>query len=176
VRPGSAPRFLCRASREESGRPLPPFVERAFRAYLACGLPSAGFTRLVCAGCRRESILAFSCKTRLLCPSCAARHMGDGVAHYLDRVLPDVPYRQVVVSLPLEVRGLLAFRPPVASAAVRLIDDTVMAWQRRRAGGRAGYRCCRGQGGASIFTRTSTCWSPTARGTMARAEEAGFAG
>jgi hypothetical protein len=86
----------------------------------------------------RESILAFSCKTRLLCPSCAARHTGDGAAHFLDRVLPDLPYRQVVVSLPYEVRGLLAFRPKVASAAVRLIDDTVMGWQRRRAGGRVG--------------------------------------
>jgi hypothetical protein len=68
-----------------------------------------------------------------LCPSCAARHTGDGAAHFLDRVLPDVPYRQIVVSLPFEVRGLLAFRPPVLNAAVRLIDDTVMAWQLRRA-------------------------------------------
>ncbi len=126
---------FLRNCREEAGKPLPRFVERAFRAYLACGLPSAGFTRLVCAGCGRESILAFSCKTRLLCPSCAARHMSEGAAHFLDRVLPDVPYRQVVVSLPYEVRGLLAFRPPVLSAAVRLIDDTVMAWQRRRAAG-----------------------------------------
>ena len=129
---------FLRGSQEESGRPLPRFVERAFRGYLACGLPSAGFTRLVCAGCERESILAFSCKTRLLCPSCAARHMGDGAAHFLDRVLPDVPYRQVVVSLPYEVRGLLAFRPKVGGAAVRLIDDAVLAWQRQRSRGRVG--------------------------------------
>ncbi|MHB1845254.1 MAG: transposase zinc-binding domain-containing protein [Deltaproteobacteria bacterium] len=93
---------------------------------------------LVCAGCGHESILAFSCKTRLLCPTCAARHMVDGAAHFLDRVLPDFPCRQIVVRLPFEVRGLLAFRPPVACAAVRLIDDTVMAWQRRRVGGRVG--------------------------------------
>ena len=138
---------FLRSCREESGAQLPRFVERAFRAYLACGLPSAGFTRLVCAGCGHEAILAFSCKTRLLCPSCAARHMGDGAAHFLDRVLPDVPYRQIVVSLPFEVRGLLAFRPPVVSAAVRLIDDTVMAWQRRRSGGPARV------GGVSVLQR-----------------------
>lgn len=96
------------------------------------------FTEGSCAGCGHKSILAFSCKTRLLCPSCAARHVGDGAAHLLDRVLPDVPYRQIVISLPYEVRGLLAFRPPVLRAAVRLIDDTVLAWQRRRAGGRVG--------------------------------------
>jgi hypothetical protein len=64
--------------------------------------------------------------------------MGDGAAHFLDHVLPDVPYRQVVISLPFEVRGLLAFRPPVLRAAVRLIDDTVMAWQRQRSCGRVG--------------------------------------
>jgi hypothetical protein len=60
---------FLRTSREESGRPLPRFVERAFRDYLACGLPAAGFTRLACAACGHESILAFICKTRLLCPS-----------------------------------------------------------------------------------------------------------
>jgi hypothetical protein len=69
--------------------------------------------------------------------------MGDGAAHFLDRVLPDVPYPQVVISLPFEVRGLLAFRPPVLRAAVRLIDGTVLAWQRSRAGGRVGgVACC----------------------------------
>jgi hypothetical protein len=64
--------------------------------------------------------------------------MGDGAAHFLDRVLPDVPYRQIAASLPFDVRGLLVFRPPVLNAAVRLIDDTVMAWQRRRTCGRVG--------------------------------------
>jgi hypothetical protein len=124
---------FLRTCREETFASLPRFIERAFRAYVVCGLASAGFTRLVCRACGHEAILAFSCKTRLLCPSCAARHVGDGAAHFLDRVLPDVAYRQIVVSLPFEVRGLLAFRPPVLNAAVRLIDDTVMAWQRRRA-------------------------------------------
>ena len=41
---------FLRASKEGGGGPLPRFVERALRAYLACGLPSAGFTRLICAG------------------------------------------------------------------------------------------------------------------------------
>ncbi len=59
--------------------------------------------------------------------------MGDGAAHFLDHVLPDVAYRQIVVSLPFEVRGLLAFRPPVLNAAVRLVNDTIMEWQRKRA-------------------------------------------
>jgi hypothetical protein len=72
--------------------------------------------------------------------------MGDGAAHFLSRVLPDVAYRQIVVSLPFEVRGLLAFRPPVLNAAVRLIDDTVVAWQRGRA---AGARV----GGVSVLQR-----------------------
>ncbi len=64
--------------------------------------------------------------------------MGDGAAQLLDRVLPDVPYRQIVVSLPFEVRGLLAFRPPVLTAAIRLVDDTVTSWQRDRSGGKVG--------------------------------------
>jgi hypothetical protein len=33
---------FLRSSREESGRPLPRFVECAFRAYLACAFPVGG--------------------------------------------------------------------------------------------------------------------------------------
>jgi hypothetical protein len=64
----------------------------------------------------------------------------------LDHVLPDVPYRQVVVSLPFELRGLLAFRPEALAAAVRLVDDTVLAWQRERSGSRR-------VGGISVLQR-----------------------
>jgi hypothetical protein len=133
---------LLRTAREEAGAPLPRFVERAFRAYLACGIPSAGFTRLVCQRCGHQAILAFSCKTRHLCPSCTGRHMEDGTAHLLDYVLPGaLPYRQVVVSLPFEVRGLLAFRPNLLNTVFRLVNDAALRWLERRGqpslGGRA---------------------------------------
>ena len=50
-------------------------------------------------------------------------------------------YRQVVVSLPFEVRGLLAFRPNLLNAVFRLVNDAALRWLERRGppslGGRA---------------------------------------
>ena len=41
--------------------------------YLDCGLYENGFARIRCPECSDEYLLAFSCKTRELCPSCAAK-------------------------------------------------------------------------------------------------------
>jgi len=38
--------------------------------YLDCGLFENGFARIRCPECAEEYLLAFSCKTRELCPSC----------------------------------------------------------------------------------------------------------
>ena len=58
---------------------IPQFVKDEFDAYLECGIlahdPSTGsglgFLRLRCEGCARELLVAFSCKLRGICPSCA---------------------------------------------------------------------------------------------------------
>ncbi|MEW5852769.1 MAG: transposase zinc-binding domain-containing protein [Myxococcota bacterium] len=66
---------FLRQAREEHGG-LPAFVEKNFRAYLACGIPEHGFIRVHCDACGHDDIVAFSCKRRGLCPSCSARAMG----------------------------------------------------------------------------------------------------
>ena len=71
----------------------PPFVQREFEKYLACGMFSGGFARLRCPECGMENIVAFSCKGRL-CPSCWARRTADTAAHLVDRVFPEARYRQ----------------------------------------------------------------------------------
>jgi hypothetical protein len=91
-----------------------------------------GFTRVVCLLCKTEEIIALSCKTRSLCPSCCARHMADGGAQLVDNVLPAVPFRHVVISLPFELRAVLSFRPDVMNAVVRLGNDALSTWQRGR--------------------------------------------
>ena len=144
---------FLQAAQDEGGKRLPRFIERALRAYLACGIPSAGFTRLACQRCGHEAILAFICKTRLLCPSCAGRQMDDGTAHLVDEVLPgDIPYRHIVVSLPFEIRGLLAFRPEVLNAAIRLINDSVLCWQKKRSSLGPGAKV----GGLSVLQRAGS--------------------
>ena len=84
------------ASAREQGRVVPRFVERELRAFLTCGILAHGFLRVRCDDCGRERLVAFSCKTRSLCPSCGARRMSDTAAHLVDRVFPEVPVRQYV--------------------------------------------------------------------------------
>ncbi len=93
--------FLARA--RDGDHPVPHFVEREFRAYLNCGILAHGFLRLHCDGCGLDRLLPFSCKGRF-CPSCCGRRMSDTAAHLVDRVLPEVPVRQWVLTLPYPLR------------------------------------------------------------------------
>ena len=69
------------------------FVDEQIRRYLDCGLYENGFARVRCPDCHEEYLLAFSCKTRELCPSCAAKRSaeiigaGHGVTELLKREL-----------------------------------------------------------------------------------------
>jgi hypothetical protein len=112
-------------------RGLPRYVERAFRTYLDCGIFCHGFLRWHCDARRRDLLVAFSCKGRGVCPSCNARRMCNTAAHVTDRVLPAVPVRQWVLSLPFEIRKLCAFRADVAVAAARMFVEAIAGELRR---------------------------------------------
>jgi hypothetical protein len=100
-----APAFW--AACEQRGRHYPPFVQRQLSSFARCGDPAHGFARIYCPHCRREELLAFSCKVRQLCPCCCARRMNAQAAHLVDHVLPTVPLRQWVLTVPFEIRALL---------------------------------------------------------------------
>lgn len=124
--------FLANA-REHYARPLPRYVVREMRGYLDCGILSNGFTRVRCPECRHEFLVAFSCKGRGLCPSCGARRMAATAAHMADKVFPHVPVRQWVLSVPYDLRFLLASKPQVLSSTLRIFVKTVSAWYRKTA-------------------------------------------
>ncbi len=111
--------------------PYPRHVEHEFRRYLACGIPAHGFYRVRCPDCGHERLLGLSCAGRL-CPSCWGRRMSDGAAHLVDRVLPQVPYRQLVLSLPYRLRFHLARDGRFLSQVLGAYLGSVFAWQRHR--------------------------------------------
>jgi len=119
--------------REEEGRPLPRFVERAFEKYLACGILSKGFARVHCKNCGYDRLVGFSCKGRGFCPSCLGRRMNDGAAFLSDRVLDDTPVRHWVLSLPPPLRYLLAYDPALVTDVVTAFIRSVFAYLRRKA-------------------------------------------
>ena len=107
--------------REAAERPVPGYVEDELRGYLECGLLCFGFARAVCMTCRTGFVVAFSCKGRGVCPSCNGRHMAQTAAHLVDHVIPPVPVRQWVISVPKRLRGMLADRLRAVAALTKIV-------------------------------------------------------
>lgn len=95
--------------RVESLGGLPRFVTEEFDAYLGCGILERGCLHLSCRQCGHSQLVAFSCKKRGFCPSCTARRMSDVAVHLEESVLPRVPVRHWICSLPWGVRALLGY-------------------------------------------------------------------
>lgn len=113
-------------------RVVPDFVEREFREFLDCGIAANGFLRLHCDGCGLDRVVPFSCKGRGFCPSCGGRHMADTAAHLVDLVLPRVPVRQWVLSLPFGLRYRLAHDRELTADVLRVFVRSIFASLRRR--------------------------------------------
>jgi hypothetical protein len=96
--------FLASLHHNPDAKGLPAYVEREFFDYLQCGILAYGFLRLGCDTCPKETLLAFSCKRRGFCPSCGGRRMAQTAAHLVECVMPWVPTRQWVVSVPMPLR------------------------------------------------------------------------
>ena len=104
---------------------MPGYVEDELRGYLECGLLCFGFARAVCMTCRTGFVVAFSCKGRGVCPSCNGRHMAQTAAHLADYVIPPVPVRQWVISVPKRLRGMLADRTRAVNALTKIFLDEI---------------------------------------------------
>jgi hypothetical protein len=124
---------FLREVRAHYEKPLPKYVEKELRDYLRCGLLQHGFAKAICKDCGRSILVAFSCKRRGTCPSCNARRMCNGAAHLVDHVIPCVPVRQWVLSVPFELRLLLACRADAFGKITSLFVSEVFRWQRERA-------------------------------------------
>ena len=123
--------FLARAQARE--QPVPRFVEQEFRAFLRCGILAHGFLRLHCDGCGFDRLVPFSCKRRGFCPSCGGLRMAESAAHLVDRVLPEVPIRQWVLTLPYPLRYRCAYDARLTSEVLRAFLRSLFAELRRRA-------------------------------------------
>ena len=124
------PVFLEQA-REHGG--VPGFVEDAFRDFLSCGILTHGLCRFRCSACRSEQLVALSCKGRGMCPSCGGKRMTDLAAQVVDRIVPRVPVRQWVLSLPHQFRYRLAYDHARMVAVFGLFVRAVLGFYARAA-------------------------------------------
>lgn len=142
------PTFLARTAGEDGTGGWPVFVRREFEAYLRCGILNHGLLRARCERCGETRVVAFSCRGRGFCPSCGGRRMSELAAHLVDRVLPRVPIRQWVFTVPVPVRYQLAFDAGLTRAVLRVCLAP----------------CLAGSGGA----RPGAAWSRLAAGASPR--------
>ncbi len=93
--------------RQERGRDLPHYVEEELRRYLRCGILEHGFCRVVCAACRQELVVAYSCN--------GATHLVLTPVHFLARIASLVPPPRFPL---LRLSGVLAPRSSWRAAVV----------------------------------------------------------
>jgi len=117
--------FLASLDADPDATGLPAYVEREFYAYLRCGILAHGFLRLGCDTCPKELLLPFSCKRRGFCPSCAGRRMAQTAAHLVECVIPWVPTRQWVVSVPVPLRYWMASSQDLTAKVHTIIRTTI---------------------------------------------------
>jgi len=113
---------------------LPQFVKNEFDAFLECGILAHGLLRVRCAECGHEKLVAFSCKRRGICPSCGARRMAETAAWLVDRVIPQVPVRQWVLSFPIPLRSLCAVHPELLAPVLQIIHRVIATHLIKQAG------------------------------------------
>ena len=58
---------------------------------------------------------------RGICPSCGALRIAETAAHLIDHVIPRVPVRQWVLSLPIPLRILFAAHPELLTPLLQIV-------------------------------------------------------
>jgi hypothetical protein len=137
---------------------LPGFVRKELDGYLDCGLLWRGFAVLACEGCKERQLVAYCCKGRGFCPRCLGRRMAQSSLNLLEHVLPAVPLRQWVLTLPHELRRRLAYDGELLAGVGRVFVDSVLGFYRRRTqpDDRTGRRVRRSSGAVTVVQRTSS--------------------
>ena len=102
------------------------FVDEQVRRYLDCGLFENGFARIRCPDCAEEYLLAFSCKSRELCPSCAAKRSAATAALLAEEVFEEVGHAQWVFVMPKMLRPYFLHHRELLGGLAHAAWETVL--------------------------------------------------
>ena len=94
--------------------------------YLNCGILAHGCARIVCDTCKHSEVIAFSCKQRDICPSCAAKRALMFAEHLHTEVLKPVPHRHIVFSLPKRIRVFFKYDRNLGKILFKAAWETVL--------------------------------------------------
>jgi hypothetical protein len=103
----------------------PPFALKAFDGFKTCGVIRHGIMRLKCRSCDYNQIVALSCKKRGFCTSCANKFMLETSRHLVDNILPTAKYRQIVVTLPYDIRFIVGTNSTILGRLNKIITRAI---------------------------------------------------
>jgi len=102
--------------------------------------------------------VAFSYKGRCVCPSCTNRRMAEVAAHLSDGVIPRVPMRQWVLSVPKRLRPHLMLDAKLAGVVLRILLRAIRS--ELRASGRGSTPADARLGAVSFLHRFGSALNP----------------
>lgn len=115
------------------GKTLPFHIKREFERYLTCGIHEYGMVRFQCGVCSKDKFVAYSCKGRSICPRCNGRKMADTAKHLVEEVIPVVPVRQWVLSMPFKHRFILSSDQNLLNSVLQIFHRVVSTHYKRKA-------------------------------------------
>jgi hypothetical protein len=110
-----------------------PYVTDVIYRYLDCGDLHLGFTRVRCADCGHEYLLAYSCKRRHFCPSCHQKRVVEFGEWLCTQVFKLVPHRQWVLSIPKRLRRYFLFDRKLLAKLSRCAWNVLSAYLKQSA-------------------------------------------
>lgn len=120
-------------NKEQHGVTFPFHIKREFERYLACGIHEFGMVRFACGVCAKDKFIAYSCKGRTICPRCNGRKMADTAKHLVEEVIPVVPVRQWVLSMPFKHRFILSSDQKVLNSVLQIFHRAISTHYKRKA-------------------------------------------
>ncbi|MBM3861881.1 MAG: transposase [Verrucomicrobia bacterium] len=126
---------FVRAWQAQHHRPIPSHWEANVQKMLSCGDIRVGYCEYLCPHCQQTRKIGFTCKSRL-CLRCFKTAV-DGWLQTARQVLFEgVVHRQVVLTVPKEIRPLILAEPKLlkafADAGARAVQQLVAQWRPKK--------------------------------------------
>jgi hypothetical protein len=105
-------------------------VEKAVSRFLECGILEYGFARVVCKNCRSEFAVGFSCRRRMLCPSCETKRLTIWSEWLGEELLEKVPHRMITLTVPKRIRPFFLWDRKLLGLLARCAAERILTFYR----------------------------------------------
>ena len=109
---------------------LRSIITEVVNKFLDCGDLEHGFARIRCDHCKKDHLLAFSCKGRWFCPSCHQKKVQLFGALVVESILFPVPHRHYTLGIPQMLRPYFRYNRDLLKQLCRIARDCLVDYQR----------------------------------------------